>query len=130
MTMILKGSQRGGAKQLANHLLKVVENEHVEVYEVRGFMSDDLHGALKEIYKEYGNMSLKNWGLNFWTAFFVAPLIAFGIIAIVTLPDITLENAQQTVFAILLSFEHGFLWEQKLEKRMGVASRQDGETTV
>jgi hypothetical protein len=50
MTMILKGSQRGGAKQLANHLLKVVENEHVEVYEVRGFMSDDLHGALKEIY--------------------------------------------------------------------------------
>jgi hypothetical protein len=50
MMMILKGSQRGGAKQLAHHLLKVVENEHVEVHEIRGFMSDNLHGALKEIY--------------------------------------------------------------------------------
>jgi len=48
--MILKGSQRGGAKQLAHHLLKTEENEHVEVHEVRGFMSDDLHGALKEIH--------------------------------------------------------------------------------
>lgn len=48
--MILKGSQRGGAKQLAVHLLKVQENEHVEVYEVRGFVSDDLHGALNEVY--------------------------------------------------------------------------------
>jgi hypothetical protein len=48
--MILKGSQRGGAKQLAYHLLKTEENEHVEVHEVRGFMSDDLHGALKEIH--------------------------------------------------------------------------------
>jgi len=48
--MILKGSQRGGAKQLALHLLKTKENEHVEVHEVRGFVSDDLHGALREIY--------------------------------------------------------------------------------
>ncbi len=48
--MILKGSQRGGAKQLAHHLLKVEENEHVEIHDIRGFMSDDLHGALKEIY--------------------------------------------------------------------------------
>ena len=48
--MILKGSQRGGAKQMAKHLLKAEENEHVEVHEVRGFMSDDLHGALREIY--------------------------------------------------------------------------------
>lgn len=48
--MILKGSQRGGAGQLATHLLKTEENEHVEVHEVRGFVSDDLPGALKEAY--------------------------------------------------------------------------------
>lgn len=48
--MILKGSQRSGAKQLAHHLLKTEENEHVEVHELRGFMSDNLHGAFKEIH--------------------------------------------------------------------------------
>jgi transcriptional regulator CtsR len=46
--MILNASQRGGAKQLANHLLKTVENEHVEVHEIRGFISDNLVGALHE----------------------------------------------------------------------------------
>ena len=46
--MILKGSQRGGAGQLARHLLKAEENEHVEVHELRGFLSEDLHGALHE----------------------------------------------------------------------------------
>ncbi|QLH40625.1 MAG: hypothetical protein HWD60_19140 [Defluviicoccus sp.] len=48
--MILKASQRGGAKQLAVHLMKTEENEHVEVHEVRGFVSQDLPGALKEAY--------------------------------------------------------------------------------
>lgn len=48
--MILKGSQRGGSKQLATHLLKMHDNEHVEVHELRGFLSDDLHAALHEIY--------------------------------------------------------------------------------
>lgn len=48
--MILKGSQRGGGKQLAAHLLKTKENEHVEVYELRGFSSDDLDSALHEVY--------------------------------------------------------------------------------
>ncbi len=48
--MILKGSQRGGARQLAAHLLKVEENEHVEVYDISGFVSEDLDGALREIY--------------------------------------------------------------------------------
>ena len=42
--MILKGSQRGGAKQLGLHLLKTVENEHVEFHDVRGFMTDDVVG--------------------------------------------------------------------------------------
>ena len=48
--MILKGSQRGGARQLAAHLLKVEENEHVEIHEISGFISEDLDGALREIY--------------------------------------------------------------------------------
>lgn len=48
-TMILKGSQRAGGKQLAAHLLKVEDNEHVHIHhELRGFMSDTpapaLHG--------------------------------------------------------------------------------------
>jgi relaxase-like protein len=48
--MILKGAQRGGAAQLAGHLLKTDENEHVEVYELDGFIAEDLHAALQEIY--------------------------------------------------------------------------------
>ena len=45
--MILKGNQRGGAAQLAVHLLKD-ENEHVDIHEVRGFVSDDVMEAFKE----------------------------------------------------------------------------------
>lgn len=48
--MIVKASQRSGAKQLGLHLLKTEENEHVEVHEVRGFVADDLMGAMKEAY--------------------------------------------------------------------------------
>jgi hypothetical protein len=47
--MILVGNQRGGAKNLALHLLKE-ENEHVEVHEVRGFASHNLMAALNEAY--------------------------------------------------------------------------------
>ena len=46
--MILKGSQRGGARQLAAHLSRLDDNEHVELHEVRGFISDDVNGALRE----------------------------------------------------------------------------------
>ncbi|WP_282091439.1 relaxase/mobilization nuclease domain-containing protein [Epibacterium ulvae] len=46
--MILKGSQRGCAKQLGLHLLKTQENEHVELHDIRGFMSEDVVGALRE----------------------------------------------------------------------------------
>ncbi|MGE4431606.1 MAG: relaxase/mobilization nuclease domain-containing protein [Sphingobium sp.] len=46
--MILKASQRSGAAQLGQHLLKTEENEHVEVHEVRGFMSESVMGAMKE----------------------------------------------------------------------------------
>lgn len=47
--MILKGNQRGGAKDLALHLMKD-ENDHVDVHELRGFASSDLMGALNEAY--------------------------------------------------------------------------------
>lgn len=46
--MILKGAQRGGAAQLAAHLSRLDDNEHVELHEVRGFIADDLKDALKE----------------------------------------------------------------------------------
>lgn len=48
--MILKGSQRSGGKQLGLHLLKTEENEHVEVHEVSGFVSESVLGAMNEAY--------------------------------------------------------------------------------
>lgn len=45
--MILVGSQRSGAKDLALHLMKD-ENDHVTLHEVRGFASEDLLSALRE----------------------------------------------------------------------------------
>lgn len=45
--MILVGNQRGGARQLAEHLLND-ENDHVEVHELHGFIARDLSGALDE----------------------------------------------------------------------------------
>lgn len=48
--MILKGSQRSGGKQLGLHLLKTEENEHVEIHEVSGFVSDSIMGAMNEAY--------------------------------------------------------------------------------
>lgn len=48
--MILKASQRAGAKALAIHLLREDENDHVHVHEIRGFVSDDVIGALREAY--------------------------------------------------------------------------------
>ncbi|MBI1187438.1 MAG: relaxase [Alphaproteobacteria bacterium] len=47
--MILKGNRRGGAKDLAAHLMKE-ENDHVQVHELRGFVAGDLMGALNETY--------------------------------------------------------------------------------
>lgn len=46
--MILKASERGHAAELARHLMNAQDNEHVELHELRGFVSDDLHGALQE----------------------------------------------------------------------------------
>jgi hypothetical protein len=46
--MILKGSQRGFGQNLAVHLMKLDDNEHIELHELRGFAADDLKGAFKE----------------------------------------------------------------------------------
>ena len=48
--MILKASQRAGAKALAIHLLREDENDHVQVHEIRGFIADDVVGAFREAY--------------------------------------------------------------------------------
>ena len=46
--MILKGNQRAGGDELANHLMNAFDNEHIEVAQVRGTVADDLHGAFGE----------------------------------------------------------------------------------
>src|SRR6056297_2468907 len=46
--MILNANQRGNAKELARHLLNTRDNDHVELHDLRGFVSNDLHGALLE----------------------------------------------------------------------------------
>ncbi len=46
--MILKGSQRSGAKALADHLMNDRDNDHVTCLELRDFISDNLNGALQE----------------------------------------------------------------------------------
>ena len=46
--MILKGSQRAGGAQLAAHLLNDRDNDHVRVFDLRGFVAADLHGAVHE----------------------------------------------------------------------------------
>lgn len=46
--MILKASQRAGGQDLAVHLMRLDDNEHVSLHELRGFASDNLKGAFKE----------------------------------------------------------------------------------
>lgn len=47
--MILHGNSRAGASDLAQHLLRDDENDHVKVHQVRGFMAEDVEGAFQEI---------------------------------------------------------------------------------
>ena len=47
--MILHGNARGGASDLARHLLRDDENDHVRVIQVRGFASDDVSDAFQEV---------------------------------------------------------------------------------
>ena len=46
--MILKAKERGDGPQLARYLLAMRDNDHVELHEVRGFVSDGLAGAFCE----------------------------------------------------------------------------------
>jgi relaxase-like protein len=46
--MIIKAKERGDGRQLGLYLLRDT-NEHVEVHELRGFVSDDLPMALQEV---------------------------------------------------------------------------------
>lgn len=48
--MILKGSTRSGGANLAAHLLRLDENDHVRVHEMRGFVGNDLHEAFQEVH--------------------------------------------------------------------------------
>lgn len=48
--MILKGNQRAGGRQLAAHLMNVIDNDHVTVHQVRGFVANELYGAMNEAY--------------------------------------------------------------------------------
>lgn len=47
--MILHGNTRGGASDLARHLLRDDENDYVHVLQVQGFASDDVAEAFQEI---------------------------------------------------------------------------------
>lgn len=47
--MILHGNARGGGSELAVHLMRTDENEHVQVHDVSGFMSEDVRGAFQEV---------------------------------------------------------------------------------
>jgi len=46
--MILKAKERGNAPQLARYLMTMHDNDHVELHDVRGFISDDLLEAFHE----------------------------------------------------------------------------------
>ena len=46
--MILKASQRANGQNLAVHLMRVDDNEHVSLHQLRGFASDTLKDAFKE----------------------------------------------------------------------------------
>jgi hypothetical protein len=47
--MIIKGRARGRSAQLASHLLRSDQNERIQVYECRGTVAQDVHGALGEM---------------------------------------------------------------------------------
>lgn len=47
--MIIKASQRSGARNLANHLANTKDNDHVTLHEIRGLAGQSLQAALLEI---------------------------------------------------------------------------------
>mgnify|MGYP006957642888 FL=1 len=47
--MIIKASQRGFARNLANHLASTNDNDHVTLMEIRGVIGQSIHAALLEM---------------------------------------------------------------------------------
>lgn len=47
--MILKASQRGNTKELADHLMNTKDNDRVRVHRVDGFIGDSVHDAFAEV---------------------------------------------------------------------------------
>lgn len=48
--MILVGNSRGGARDLAQHLMNDRDNDHVTVHQLKGFVAANLDGAFQEAY--------------------------------------------------------------------------------
>lgn len=59
--MILKGSERGGAIQMARHLENADDNEIVTVHRIEGFVSDTFAGALSDAYAISQGTKCKNF---------------------------------------------------------------------
>lgn len=47
--MIIKGRSRGGADELATHLMRLDTNEQLEIVETHGTVATDIRGALREM---------------------------------------------------------------------------------
>lgn len=59
--MILKMSTRAGANALAKHLTNGHDNEHVEIHEVSGFVSENLHDAMQELHATAKSTNVKKF---------------------------------------------------------------------
>lgn len=59
--MILEANERAGGSRLARHLMNTVDNDHVKIHELRGFVSNDLFGAFKEIQAVSMGTKAKNY---------------------------------------------------------------------
>jgi hypothetical protein len=46
--MIIVASQRRNAEELARHLLNAIDNDHVDVHRIQGFMAESVSGAFEE----------------------------------------------------------------------------------
>ena len=55
--MIPFASQRGSGQDLATHLQNEIDNEKVEIYDLRGSVADDLDGAFAEWKAQADNLT-------------------------------------------------------------------------
>ncbi len=64
--MILKASQRANGQNLAVHLMRVDDNEHVSLHQLRGFASDTLKDAFKAAGTPVETMVVQGEGHGFY----------------------------------------------------------------